>query len=87
MAASDAVGAVFKAKFDNNYELLRPVTYIRSVMGHSTWNTSFNSTPQHPSYPDEISATASTVAVLESYLGTHYAFIDSTHQAEYGEWS
>lgn len=84
IAASDAVGAVFHSKF--HYALIRPITYIYGVMGHNTWNSAFN-TPQHPSYPDELSATASTVAVLENYFGTNYAFVDSTHKALYGEWS
>ena len=81
MAAFDAVAAVFKAKF--HYALIRPVTYIRNVMGHNTWN-SFVTTPQTPSYPDELSATASSVAILENYYGTNYAVADSVHLATHG---
>ena len=84
IAASDAVGAVFNSKF--HYALIRPITYIQGVMGYTNWNSTFN-TPQHPSYPDELSATASTVTILEDYFGTNYAFVDSTHKALYGEWS
>jgi len=84
IAASDAIGAVFKSKF--HYALIRPITYIRNVMGYSTWNSTFN-TVQHPSYPDEMSSTASTVAILESYFGPNYSFVDSTHKSLYGEWS
>ena len=84
IAASDAIGAVFKSKF--HYALIRPITYIRNVMGHSTWNSTFN-TVQHPSYPDELSSTASTVAILENFFGPNYSFIDSTHKSLYGEWT
>ena len=81
MAASDAIGAAVGAKF--HYALLRPVTYIRGAMGHSTWNSTAPA-PAHPSYPDELSATASTVAILENYFGTNYALIDSSHKSLYG---
>ena len=84
MAAFDAVVAMAKSKF--HYALIRPVTYIRSVMNQNTW-LSLPVTPQTPSYPDEMSATASSVAILEEYLGKDYAFVDSTQKAQYGEWS
>lgn len=84
MAAFDAICAVFKSKF--HYSLMRPVTYIRNVMGHTTWN-SLPITPQTPAYPDELSATASSVAILEKYFGTNYSFVDSLHKSLYGEWS
>ena len=84
MAAADAIGAVFNAKF--HYALLRPVTYIRNILGYTTWN-SLSPAPQHPSYPDEMNATASTVAILENYLGTNYSFIDSTQKSLYGSFT
>lgn len=84
MAAFDAIVAVFNSKF--HYSLIRPVTYIRGVMGYTTW-LSLPVTPQTPSYPDELSATASSVAILEKYFGTSYAVVDSTQKAQYGEWS
>ena len=84
MAAYDAIVAVFYSKF--HYSLIRPVTYIRNVMGHTTW-LSLPVTPQTPSYPDESSATASSVAILERYFGTNYAFVDNTQKSQYGEWS
>lgn len=84
MAASDAIGAVFYSKF--HYFLLRPVSYIRNVMGHSTW-ISLPATPQTPSYPDELSATASSVAILGEYFGNNYAFVDDIHKSTHGEWS
>ena len=84
MAASDAASAVFKSKF--HYALIRPVTYIRGVMGQNTW-LSFGTTPQTPSYPDELSVTASTVDILENYFGTNYAVTDSVHQSTHGIFS
>ncbi len=84
MAAFDAVASVFKAKF--HYALIRPVTYIRGVMGYGTWN-SFVTTPQTPSYPVELSAAASTVAILENYVGINYAVTDSVHQSTHGTFS
>lgn len=84
MAASDAIGAVFFSKY--HYSLLRPVTYIRGVMGQGSW-LSLPSTPQTPSYPEESSPTASSVAILENHFGNNYSFIDSVHKATHGEWA
>ncbi|ULQ55472.1 vanadium-dependent haloperoxidase [Flavihumibacter rivuli] len=84
IAGSDAIIAVFKSKF--HYSLLRPVTYIRNVLGQGTWS-SLPNTPQTPSYPDEMSATASSVAILENYFGTNYSFVDDIHKATHGEWT
>lgn len=84
MAASDVIAATFKSKFQ--YALLRPVTYIQNVMGQPGWN-SLPVTPQTPSYPDESSATASSITILEKYFGTDYSFVDSTHKSLYGEWT
>lgn len=84
MANSDAIGAVFYSKF--HYFLMRPVTYIRDVMGYSTW-ISLPNTPQTPSYPDEVAAAASSVAILEEYFGRNYAFVDDIHKDTHGVWS
>jgi hypothetical protein len=80
----DAVVAAFYSKF--HYPLIRPITYIRNVMGYTTWNSTFN-TPQTPSYPDELAVTAAAIVILEHRFGTSYPFIDSTHKSLYGEWS
>jgi hypothetical protein len=73
MAASDAASAVFKSKF--HYALIRPVTYIRGVMGYNTW-LSFGTTPQTPSYPDELSVTASTTHGIFSYPSLNALVLD-----------
>ncbi len=82
MALQDAVASVFGAKY--KYNQLRPITYIRNVMGFSTWNT-VNTTPPHPEYP----AAHATVGrassrILESIFGENYSFIDHTHENLYG---
>ena len=82
MAIADAAISVFKTKY--KYLLIRPISYIRNVMGKSTWNTVIP-TPSHPEY----SAAHATISgasqkVLESLFGKKYAFIDHTHDALYG---
>lgn len=84
VASHDAVIAAFHAKYV--YKLIRPVTYIRSVLGHSNW-LSRPITPQTPSYPDEMAATAASVRVLEGFFGQNYSFTDSTNKRQIGkEW-
>lgn len=84
MAASDAIGAVFYSKF--HYFLLRPVTYVRDVMGYVTW-IPLPVTPQTPSYSDELASTASSITILEEFFGENYAFVDDIHKTTHGEWS
>ncbi len=85
ISMSDVIAAVFKAKF--HYAQLRPITYIRNVMGHTTWN-SLTPTPQHPAYPSIVSAGAAAgVSILEKFFGNNYAVIDSTQQGWIGTWS
>ena len=45
---NDAVISVFHYKYV--YNMVRPVTYIRNVIGDATW-ASFIPTPNHPEYP------------------------------------
>lgn len=84
VAMFDAIAAAFKSKF--HYSLIRPVTYIRGVIGANSW-VAFGTTPQTPSYPDELSVTAAQVDILESYFGTNYAITDSVHQSTHGSFS
>jgi PAP2 superfamily len=74
---SDARISCWKAKY--TYNLLRPITYIRAVMGHSSWN-SFITTPNHPEYPSahsSFSAPAADILTLE--FGDKYTFTDHTY--------
>jgi hypothetical protein len=85
IAMNDAIRAVFKSQF--HYSLLRPITYIRNVIGDSTW-TSINTIPSHPSYPDEtVCPVAAVMTILEYYFGPAYAFTDSSNKSWCGEWS
>jgi PAP2 superfamily len=82
MALQEAVNCVFTSKY--TYNVMRPITYIRSVMGHTTWNT-INVTPPHPEYPAAHSCVGrASSRILETILGKHYSFTDRTHEALYG---
>jgi hypothetical protein len=85
MAMFDAIAVIFKRKFE--FSLLRPVTYIRNVQGHSNWNSLYP-TPQHPSYPAVApGAAGAAVVILEKTFGYHYNFLDSTQHTLYGTWT
>lgn len=47
-AINDALIACWKWKYKHN--LVRPITFIRNVLGHISWN-SYLTTPAHPEYP------------------------------------
>ncbi len=85
MALHDAIVVAFDKKFE--FTLLRPVSYIHNVLGHTGWNSLYP-TPQHPAYPSVASlAAASAVVVLEKSFGNSYAFTDSTQNQFYGNFS
>ncbi len=85
MAISDAVAASFYSKF--HYHLVRPVTYIRSVLNSPAWN-SFVYTPQHPSYSSTmVVAAAAGFKVASLHLGENYQFSDDSHAQLYGSRS
>lgn len=74
---SDARIATWKAKYQ--YNLLRPITYIRSVMGKATWNSSI-ATPNHPEYPSAHSSfSIPAAAILSKEFGDNYIFSDLTY--------
>ena len=84
MAAFDAIAAAANAKF--HYALLRPITYIRDVIGQKDWNAVY-ATPQLPSYCSFQSLQASTVEIFERFYGKNYALVDSVHKSLYDTWS
>ena len=45
---NDAAISVFNTKY--TYNLLRPISYIRNVMGHTTWNTVVTTPSQFQDY-------------------------------------
>ncbi len=82
IAMYDASISVFKTKYQ--YNQLRPITYIRTVMEHPNWN-SVIPTPAHPEYTAAHSViSAASATVLEKIFGTPYTFTDHTYDATYG---
>lgn len=82
IALNEAIISVFKAKYV--YNIIRPVSYIRSVLGKEAWNTVIG-TPAHPEYPSAHSVLgAASSTVLETIFGKNYSFVDRTHENLYG---
>ena len=74
---NDARISCWKSKY--TYTVLRPITYIRSVMGLPTWNAVIT-TPNHPEYPSAHSTFSSAAAgVLNGEFGGNYSFTDHTY--------
>ena len=82
MAINDAAISCFRTKY--TYFLVRPITYIRTVMGHPEWNTVIP-TPPHPEYSAaHATISAASAVILTSTFGHNYAFVDHTHEKLYG---
>lgn len=81
IAISDAIISCFKTKYQ--YNIIRPISYIRNVMGRSNWNAAIP-TPPHPEFSSghAVVAKASSV-VLESFFGENYSFTDHTQEGLY----
>lgn len=76
-AINDALICCFEAKYQ--YNLVRPVTYIRDVLGHNAW-TPFIGTPAHPEYSSAHASLSSAAAgVLQSLFGNIGSFTDHTY--------
>ncbi len=76
-ALNDALIACFAAKYQ--YNLIRPITYIRDVMGQSGWNTQIG-TPPHPEYPSaHASLSAAAAEILQQLFGNTGTITDHTY--------
>ncbi len=76
LAVADAFISCWKCKYDFN--LLRPITYIRDVIDPS-W-TPILTTPPFPEYSSGHSVqSGATAQVLSDLFGYQYAFTDRTH--------
>ena len=77
IAMNDALISCFKTKY--KYNVVRPVTYIWEVMGHTSWG-SFIGTPPHPEYSSAHSSlSGAAAAVLENLFGNIGSFTDHTY--------
>jgi hypothetical protein len=76
VALADAFIGCWDTKFQ--YDLLRPVTYIRRTMDPK-WESAMT-TPPFPEYPSGHSTqSAAAAAVLTKFFGENFAFEDATH--------
>ena len=78
---SDATVGGWKVKFI--YNLIRPITYIRNVLMHTTWNPLF-ATPGHPEYVSDFSMYGAESVALTSLFGNSYHFTDHTYDLYLG---
>jgi len=85
IAIHDAAITCFQTKY--TYNLIRPITYIRKVIGAANWNTVIP-TPPHPEYSAaHATIAAASAVILESVFGENCAFTDHTHDALYGPFT
>jgi hypothetical protein len=76
-AINDGLISCWQTKF--NYNLVRPITYIRNVMEYSTWN-SYLGTPAHPEYSSAHTVLSVAAAeTLQSLFGNIGSFTDHTY--------
>lgn len=74
---NDAAIAVFKAKY--HFNLVRPITYIKEVIGDNAW-TPVLGTPAHPEYVSAHSSLSMAVgSTLEKLFGSSGHFTDRTY--------
>ena len=62
----------------NEYNLLRPITYIRTVFGDTGWSTPVN-TPPFPEYTSGHSVQSAAAAQVLTNLFGEVGFTDHTH--------
>lgn len=76
IAVSDAFISCWKAKY--NYNLLRPITYIRNLI-NPTWSP-FITTPPFPEFTSGHSVQSGAAAqILSDLFGYNYAFTDNSN--------
>jgi membrane-associated phospholipid phosphatase len=76
-AINDGLISCWKTKY--HYNLVRPITYIREVMGYSSWNSHLG-TPPHPEYSSAHSTlSGAAAAALGKLFGSIGSFTDHTY--------
>jgi hypothetical protein len=82
IAGNEAAISLVRTKF--HYNLVRPITYIRTVMGHKEWKPVIP-TPPFPEYTSGHAAVSSAFAtVLANAFGKNVSFTDRTFEKTYG---
>ena len=77
MTLNDAYISCFQTKYQ--YNLVRPVTYIRTVLAKPAWSPLIN-TPAHPEYSSAHAVLSSATAdAMTSIFGDNYSFTDHTY--------
>jgi hypothetical protein len=77
ITANDAAISCWQTKY--HYNLIRPITYIRNVLGHTAWN-SLLTTPAHPEYSSAHAVlSAATADAFSNLFGNNYSFTDHTY--------
>lgn len=77
IALNDANISCWRAKYQ--YNLVRPITYIRNVLGHVTWSPVF-ATPAHPEYASAHAVLSAAVAeAMTNLFGDNYSFADHSY--------
>jgi hypothetical protein len=70
LAQNDATIILFTGKY--SYNTVRPITYIQSVMGYSTWQP-YIPTPNHPEFPSGHAVTnAAVFGMLVNMFGDNF---------------
>jgi hypothetical protein len=78
IASYNAITICFTQKY--SYNLVRPITYIRNVMGYTSWPALFN-TPGHPEFPSAHAVNGAAIAkVLSSVFGNDFHFTLNTYE-------
>ena len=82
IAANDAAISCVKTKF--HYNLVRPITYIRTVLGHSEWRPVIH-TPPFPEYTSaHATISMASASMLEDAFGRNFSFTDHSFDYSYG---
>ena len=82
IGGNEAAISCVRTKF--HYNLVRPITYIRTVLGHSEWHPVIH-TPPFPEYTSAHAAISMTFAtVLEDTFEKNHPFTDHSFDDTYG---
>jgi hypothetical protein len=77
IAQNDATVICFTNKY--KFNVVRPITYIRNVMGYTTWSPLIP-TPNHPEFPSAHAVNnAAVVEMLNDVFGTSFQFTLHTY--------